>query len=161
MRADKTQDMQDLLFDPANEWHEYRGRQRLLRSRAVFAANMNFLFEEHPQLVEIQLIDLATASAADNNEDPTAVTAPTVAMMVAGYVVLSSRTTLGVFRSILPGATTRFFFLSLPLLERLRRRRKKNSAAPAWCAGALEAMRRLLESDSRVNKPHPGCARHG
>ena len=152
------QGLQDARFDPANEWHEYRGgRHRLLRSRAVFAAHRNFLFEEHPQLVEIQLIDLTAAEIED--EDETAAPTPAT-VMVAGYVVLSSRTTLGVFRSILPGATTRFFFLSLPLLERLRRRKKK-ATPPAWCAGALKAMRRLLESDPRVNKPPPGCAQHG
>ena len=129
--------MQDRLFDPANEWHEYKGC-RLLRTQAVFAAKRGFIFVEDSCVREIHLID--DESVCDS------------AAMVSGYIILSKRTTLAVFRSILPG-TTRFFFLSLPLLRFLRERK---NPPPAWCIHALHGMQLLIETDI-VNKGSAGC----
>jgi len=158
---DTQRSMQNRLFDPANEWHDYKGC-RLLRSRAIFAAKKNFLFVEHPHLQDIQLIavdsiqpegdrpDYCTHqdSAEHSNADST---------MVAGYIILSTRTTLAVFRSILPG-TTRFFFLPTPLLQMLRAQRI-NQRSTSWCDDALYAMHALIEAE-RVNKAPAGCIQH-
>jgi hypothetical protein len=137
-----------LLFNPSNEWHEYKGC-RLLRSRAVFAAKQGFLFVDDPCVEEISVVDEPSDSA-----------------MVAGYIILSKRTTLSVFRRLLPD-TARFFFLSNPLLRVLRERRRP---VPRWCAEVLVAMQALIDlqaSSARaliqpiaVNKSPPECAEH-
>ena len=83
--------------------------------------------------------------------------------MVAGYIVLSKRTTLSVFRSILPD-TTRFFFLSTSLLRLLRQRRQ---TTPQWCRDALlntekkppASCRRPVDT-RRINKRLSGCLQH-
>ena len=137
--------MQDRLFDPANEWHEYKGC-RLLRARAVFAAKKGFLFVDHPSIKEIHLIDVTERTYVSIHPDTP---------MVAGYVVLTMRTTLAVFQGILPGIT-RFFFLSTPLLRLLRDRRE---ATPSWCAEALHGMQALVDKNS-INKGSTGCVQN-
>jgi hypothetical protein len=132
--------MQDRLFNPSNEWHEYKGC-RLLRARAVFAARQGFVYVDHPHVKEIHLVDVTDTSESD---EPPA--------MVAGYIVLSARTTLAVFRGILPG-TTRFFFLSVPLLRLVRELRRP---APSWCAGVLCGMQLLVENNC-INKGPVDC----
>jgi hypothetical protein len=132
--------MQDRLFNPSNEWHEYKGC-RLLRARAVFAAKQGFVYVDHPHVKEIHLIDVTDTSESDE--------APA---MVAGYIVLSARTTLAVFRCILPG-TTRFFFLSIPLLRLVREMR---SPTPSWCASILCGMQLLIENNC-INKGPAAC----
>ena len=96
---------------------------------------------DHPNVKEIHLID-TTDSRSIHHETT----------MVAGYIILSIRTTLAVFRGILPG-TTRFFFLSAPLLRLLRDRRE---TTPAWCADALQT---LVENNS-INKGSAGCVQN-
>jgi hypothetical protein len=136
--------MQDRLFNPSNEWHEYKGC-RLLRARAIFAAKQGFLYVDHPHVKEIHLIDV-TDTGEPHRETPA---------MVAGYIVLSARTTLAVFRGILPG-TTRFFFLSIPLLRLVRELRRPT---PPWCAGVLCGMQRLVEHGC-INKGPADCMHH-
>ena len=156
--------MQDLLFAPANEWHDYRGC-RLLRSRAVFAARQEFVFVDHPCVEEVRLIDMA---AKVDEPHPITThdaleTATEEPPMVAGYIILSKRTTLAVFRSILPD-TTRFFFLSAPLLRFLRQHPSPVAAIPVWCDKVLSDTRALIEdcrqpvTPSVINKPPPDCA---
>jgi hypothetical protein len=149
--------MQDSLFDPANEWHEYKGC-RLLRARAVFTARQGFVYIDHPHVKEIHLIDLTDPPIESGSEEcgvlPHNNCSYSTAMVV-GYIVLSTRTTLAVFRGILPG-TTRFFFLSLPLLRFVR---EKRNPTPAWCAGILRGMQRLIENNF-INKGSAACTQN-
>ena len=145
--------MQDILFDPANEWHEYKGC-RLLRARAVFTAKEGFVFVDNPHVKEIHLIDMTDQHSAHTDcYDKFESISPQETSMVAGYIILSIRTTLAMFRGILPG-TTRFFFLSLPLLRLLRGR--VNHPTPAWCAHTLHAMQLLVEKEC-INKGSMDC----
>ena len=169
--------MQDRLFDPANEWHDYKGCH-LQRSQAVFAAKEEFVFTDHVYVDEICLIDIDDDEKEDSQHDietnPCAIaTNPTPAKIIVGYIILTKRTTLAVFRSILPG-TTRFFFLSPNLLRLLQKRRhQKQQPVPRWCSDALNAMtnnypiikkspatcRRPVDSRG-INKRLPGCLQH-
>ena len=156
--------MQDQLFDPQNEWHDYKGCH-LQRSQAVFAVRREFVFVENPCVEEIHLIDLeqrqmAASEQSDINTHQPMISTNTSTEMVAGYIVLSKRTTLSVFRSILPD-TARFFFLSTPLLRLLR---QWTQTTPQWCRDALLNMekkppatcRRPVDT-RRINKRLSGC----
>ena len=130
--------MQDILFNPANEWHDYKGC-RLQRSQAVFVTRHGFLFTDHTCVEEVHLIDIDgeedghhSATSQSNNFDKDA----TTHNMAVGYIILSKRTTLAVFRTILPD-TARFFFLSPSLLRLLRQR---HHITPPWCGDVMLAM---------------------